>query len=119
MSVNYSLMILLPNYDMFARPVTFYPYKSQPGVGAYNARGIFETRALDIIGEDEAIFSDQQTILDIREIEFGTLPIQGDRVYVGPDGEIPGFGEFEIMDADTNGGGETTLVLRKWLAPRP
>ena len=120
MSVNYSLLILLPVYDMFARPVTFCPYKSQPGAGAYNARGIYDSDDINIVGEDEAIFSDQQTILDIRAIEFAVTPLQGDHVYIEADGpNMPAQGEFEILDTDDNGGGEITLTLRKWLPPKP
>jgi len=32
MGVDYSTMMYLPNYNFWARPVTFYPVKSQPGV---------------------------------------------------------------------------------------
>jgi hypothetical protein len=117
--VNFSTLVYGPAFDMFARPVTFYPYVSQPAGGSYLARGIFSTRSLDVVGLDGAIFSDQQTILDIREVEFSVLPLQLDRCYIGPADAGPAEGEFEITNASTNGGGETTLVLRKWLPPAP
>lgn len=120
MAVNFSTLVYLPNYDLFARPVTFTPLASQPGAPAYNSRGILGTRALDVQGEDGSIFSDQQTILDIREAEFTVLPEQLDRVTIPADIDAgPAFGEYEIMDADTNGGGETTLVIRKIMTARP
>lgn len=115
--VDFSTLVYGPAFDMFARPVTFYPYASQPGAPGYPARGIFSTRQLDIVGLDGAIFSDQQTILDIREVEFAILPQQQDRCYIGVANAGPAQGEFEITDANTNGGGETTLVLRKWSSP--
>jgi len=119
MGVNYATLIYAPAFDMFAGPVTFIPLSSQPGAPAYDGRGIFDTRMLNIVGEDGAIFGDQETILDILEIEFGVLPQQNDHVIIEADGDKPAQGEFEIINASTNGGGETTLVLRKWLAPLP
>ena len=117
--VNFSTLVYGPAYDMFARRVTFYPYHSQPGGPSFAGRGIFGTRALAIVGLDGAVLSDQQTILDIREVEFAVLPQQFDRLYIDAADEGPALGEFEITDASTNGGGETTLVLRKWLPPTP
>lgn len=120
MAVNFSTLVYLPNYDMWARPVTVTPLASQPGAPAYSARGILGTRALDVQGEDGSIFSDQQTILDIREAEFAVLPEQLDRVFVPADIDAgPALGVFEIMDASTNGGGETTLVIRKVITAKP
>jgi len=117
--VNFSTLVYSPAFDLFARPVTFYPYVSQPNAPAYNGRGIFDTRAIDVQTEDGAIYSDQQTILDIREIEFAVLPQQNDRLFIGAADAGPALGEFEITDADTNGGGEITLTLRKWLPAAP
>ena len=117
--VNFSTLVYLPAFDMFARPVTFYPYVSQSAGSAYLARGIYSTRALDIVGLDGAITTDQQTILDIREIEFSVLPEQLDRCIIDAADAGPALGEFEIVSATSNGGGETTLVLRKWLPSAP
>jgi len=119
MGVNYATLIYAPAFDMFAGPITIFPYISQPGAAPYGARGIFDTRALNIVGEDGAVFSDQETILDILEIEFGVLPLQNDHVVIEADGDKPAQGRFEIINASTNGGGETTLVLRKWVGPAP
>lgn len=115
--VNFSTLVYGPCFDLFARPVTFYPYASQPAGASYAGRGIYDTRALDVQGLDGSIYSDQQTILDIREVEFAVLPLQGDHVTIGPADAGPDLGEFEIIDVSTNGGGETTCVLRKWVGP--
>jgi hypothetical protein len=116
MGVNYSADIYLPNYNMFARPVTFYPKAG----GSYDARGIFGTVAVDIISMDTSDVSDQRTILDILEIEFATIPDQQDQVYIGPDPSgMPEAGTFEINDVATNGGGETTLTLRRIKTSKP
>ena len=76
-------------------------------------RGIFGTKETNVAAMDGSIYSDQQTILDIREAEFGTLPAQGDHVTISRDCNGVNQGEWEIVDSSTNGGGETTLTLRK------
>ena len=119
MPVDFSTQIHSHTYDVFGRPITVTPIKSQPSQPAYTARGIFGTVPIDVVAEDGAIVSDARTILDIREIEFSILPIQGDHVTIPASGNIPAVGTFEILDTDTNGGGETTLTLRKWMVARP
>jgi hypothetical protein len=117
--VDFSTMVYGPNFDMFARPVTFYPYVSQSSVASFVGRGIYDTDELEVLTLDNAILSDQQTILYIREVEFSVLPQQGDRIIIDEAAAGPALGEFEITDAKTNGGGETKCLLRKWLPPAP
>jgi len=120
MGVNYSTEVYLLNYNYFARPVTFYPVKSQPSIPSYSARGIFATVSLDIVSADASIISEQKTILDVLEQEFAILPIQQDRVYIGPDTSgMRAEGMFEVNDVSTNGGGETTLELRRLMVSNP
>jgi hypothetical protein len=107
--VNFSTLVYSPNFDVFAVPVLFFTIG-----GTFVGRGIFDTRALNVLAEDSSIYSDQQTILDIREAEFGVMPRQGDHVIIPADCNGVNQGEWEIIDQSTNGGGETTLVLRKW-----
>ena len=125
MGVDHSTMMYLPNYNFWARPVTFYPVKSQPGVPSYNARGIFGTVDIDIVAMDGSDVSEQRTILDILEREFAVLPVQQDRLYIpndsggfGADG-MPAEGWWEVNDISRNGGGETTLTLRRWEPSAP
>jgi hypothetical protein len=110
MGVNFALLVYDPNYEVFAVPVTFVT----ANLGTFSGRGIFDTRALNVMAEDNSIYSDQQTILDIREAEFAVLPQQQDHVIIPSDCNGVNQGEWEIIDTSTNGGGETTLVLRKW-----
>ena len=120
MAINFSTLVYLPNFDMFARPITVTPLASQPGLPAYGARGIYDTRPIDVQAEDGSIVSDQQTILDILEAEFGTLPEQLDRIFIPADPDAGlALGEFEITNTETNGGGEMTLVIRKIVNSRP
>jgi hypothetical protein len=119
MAIAFSAEIYLRTQDMFSVGCTITPVKSNPGQPAYSARGIYDTRPIDIVATDGSIFSDQQSIFDIRELEFGVLPVQGDLVTIPVDCNGVALGDFEIMDADTNGGGETTLVIRKIVTEKP
>jgi hypothetical protein len=120
MAVNFSTLVYLPNFDMFARPITVTPLASQPGLPAYTARGIYDTRPIDVQGEDGSIISDQQTILDILEDEFSVIPEQLDQIHIPADVDAGrDLGDFEVINTETNGGGETTLVIRKIMASRP
>ena len=119
MGVDYSTTIYLPNYDFFSRAVTITPIASQPNAAPYATRGIFNTDEIDVPAEDGSILTDQRTYIDIREFEFAVLPQQGDHVNIPADrGAMVALGDFEIINAWTNGGGETTLILRK-LDTRP
>jgi hypothetical protein len=119
MGLDFSTLVYLPAQDIFGRPIIITPIVSQPGAASYRARGIFDTRDMAIPAEDGSLISDQQTILDIRESEFAVLPRQRDQVFIPRDGNVPEEGSFEIVDTSTNGGGETTLVIRSNGPPRP
>jgi len=119
-AINFSTLVYLPNYDTFARAIIITPRASQPGVPAYTARGIYDTRPVDVAAMDGAITSDQQTIVDIRDAEFPVMPEQLDQVTIPADTDAgAALGTFEITDTESNGGGETTLVLRKVLTAKP
>jgi hypothetical protein len=122
MGVNYSTMIYAPLFLQFARPVTFFPVTSQPAVPSYAARGIFHDGRLDVPLEDGSLFVNQETSLDILEADFAAagrpLPQQFDRVDIpqdGPSGMVA-EGLFEVTTVTRNGGGEASLILRKYLA---
>lgn len=116
MAINFATLIYDPVFDIFSIPVTFYPIASQPGGPTYPARGIFDTRSVDVIGEDGSLISDQRTILDILEKEFSTMPQQNDCVDIPFDCNGKAIGMMEVTDASSNGGGETTLTLKRWVA---
>ena len=115
MALDFSVLVYLPQYDVFARPIEVRPV----GGASYPSRGIYSTRAVDVPAEDGSVISDQETILDIREAEFSVLPRQGDQIFIPRDGNVPQAGLFEIIDPSSNGGGETTLVIRAVGPPRP
>jgi hypothetical protein len=119
MGVNLDLLLQGSIFDVWAVPVTIVPFASQPLAGSYGVRGILNTYTFDVAGENGAIFSDQRTILDIRESEFGVLPIQDDHVIIPLDCNLVPKGEYEIIDSYTDGGGQTTLTIRKIMTERP
>lgn len=119
MPVNFSDRVYLPCFDTFARMVTFSPLVSQAGQPAYAGRGIFDTVSIDVVALDGSIISEQRTILDIRDVEFGILPAQGDQVAIPADGGLPDAGNWEVIDTSRNGGGETTLMLRRMMTAKP
>jgi hypothetical protein len=115
MGVNTSVLVYLPAFDMFSRPIIIAPTMSQPGGAAYVNRGIYHSDTTSYLTENQTIVSDQTTTLDIREDEFGVIPAQGDLVSIPQDGSggMRAVGDFIIVNVWNNGGGEITLQLRK------
>ncbi|KYK50061.1 hypothetical protein A1D31_22375 [Bradyrhizobium liaoningense] len=114
MAVNLDVLLQGPIFDFWAVPVTFKPLVSQPGAPDFQARGILNTYSLDVAGLDGQIYSDQRTILDIRESEFSVLPEQNDHVIIPLDCNKVPRGEYQIVDASSDGGGQTMLTIRKY-----
>lgn len=112
MAVNMSTMVYSPCQTVFGRPVSFTSKLGNSFTGT--GSGIYDSRSLNIVLEDGSIFSDQDTILDIRAVEFTVLPVQGDRINIPaePVAGLPALGDFEITDVSHNGGGEITLQLK-------
>jgi hypothetical protein len=119
MGLDLSALVKLPVLDVFGRPIDVYPNASQPGAGSYRARGYFGTSELDVGAEDGSVVTDQQTFLDVREIEFAVVPSQKDLIGIPADGAVPAEGMFEVVSATTDGGGLTTLIIRKLETARP
>jgi len=119
MAIDFATQVYSPAFNVFARPIVVTPLKSQPSQSSYTGRGVYSTQALDIAAEDASVFSDQVTILDVIEIEFSVIPIQGDLVSIPADGGLPALGDFELADGKTNGGGQTTYNLRKIMVSKP
>jgi hypothetical protein len=117
MAINYSEMVYVHAQNVFGRQVTFTP---KDGSGAFSGRGIMDIDPIDVQAEDGSIISETRVVLDIRDAEYVVMPRQGDRVDVPADvSGIPAQGPFEIIDADPNGGGETTLTLRHIVPAKP
>ena len=119
MPVNFSQQLYAMTQDTYSRVVTITPIASQPGGAQYTARGILDTEAMDVVTMDNAFVSETRVILDIRDAEFTVLPMQGDVIDIPADGDLPAEGQFEVVDGDPNGGGETTLTLRRVVQAKP
>jgi hypothetical protein len=116
MGLSFPTLVYEPCFEVFARSVTITPNNSQPGAPPYGARGIFDTNSMDIEGEaeEQTFFSTTRTELDILQMEFTVLPVQGDYISIPDDNLLPG-GEFVVSDIGDKGnaGGEVTLVLKR------
>jgi hypothetical protein len=112
--IDFSTLVYMPNFDIWGRTVIFTPLVSQPNAAPYENRAIYDTDEVDVPADDGSVLTSHKTTLDIREAEFGILPTQGDRVFIPADvGAMEEVGNFEIINVWQNGGGETTLLLRK------
>jgi hypothetical protein len=117
--LDFSTIIYSKTQDVFGRSVVVTPIASQPGQPAYNARGIYSTEPEDVLADEGTIFSDQRTILDVRDIEYTVIPLQGDHISIPATGSIPAAGDFEVINNKSNGGGETSLQLRRLVSTKP
>ena len=115
MPVDFPFWVYEPCFETFARSITYYPVVSQPGVGGYAARGIFDTNETDVVGMDGSIYTDARTELDIFMPEWSTYPRQGDLVYIPMEADVDG-GNFIVTDVQGKGnaGGELTLTLGRY-----
>jgi hypothetical protein len=116
MAVNFSTMVYGPAQEQFGRPVNFTSTLGNSFTGP--GRGIYDSRVLTVALEDGSVITDQETILDIRASEFAVLPMQGDTIDIPYEqtSQLEALGKFEIINRSDNGGGETTLTLRKMLS---
>jgi hypothetical protein len=89
--------VYLKNWAVWARPVTVTPTVSQPGQPAYGGRGYYDQKSLDILAENGGIISDGETYLDILEVEFPVLPMQGDQIDIPFHQGVRG-GTFMVLD---------------------
>jgi hypothetical protein len=113
LAINFSTMIYGPCQDQFGRTCIFTSATGDSYSGTN--RGIYDSTTLNVALEDGSILSDQNTILDIRAIEFPVLPAQDDTVSIpyDPISQLPDLGSYQIINLWHNGGGEITLQLRK------
>jgi hypothetical protein len=116
---NFSETVYLQAQNTFGRPVTITPLMSQPAGQPYAARGIFEMEAMDVAAMDGSIISETRIILDVRDAEFTVVPLQGDEIFIPESNGVPAEGLFVVTDGDPDGGGETTLTLRRIVQAKP
>lgn len=103
--------LYIPLFNVWARPITVTPLVSQPGAPSYDARGYYSTNPVDILTENGRVLSDAESILDILQVEFPVLPLQGDQIDIPPHQDLEG-GSFYVHDSDNNAMGLYWLTLR-------
>lgn len=110
--IDFDALVLKPAGDIFQIAVVYTPTVSQPGALPFATFGVYSSAPVDVILQDEAIYSDQQTKLDIRLKDFAAYPEEGDHVII-TDARHPAYGkQFWIGDLDEDGQGGGTLLLR-------
>jgi hypothetical protein len=116
--IDFDALVLKPATDVFAISVSITPLVTQPGAPAYPVRGVYSSSKLDVVMQDETIFSDQQTKLEIRKAEFpDPPPDRGDLVEITQSNH-PAFGQrYWIGDQDLDGQGGISLLLRTQQPP--
>jgi hypothetical protein len=108
--VNFDALVLSPCEDIFAIACRF-TLASDPA-NPVIGRGVYSSAPLNVVMENETIFSDQQTSLGIRLRDFVIAPDRGDVVEI-IDANHPAYGKtYWIGDSDLDGQGGVTLLLR-------
>src|SRR5262245_40188297 len=112
--IDFDAIVLNPCENIFAIRAKFTYTATKPEAAPVIVRGIYSSAPIDVIMQDETIFSDQQTSLGIRLRDFpnGIVPDRGDEVeMVEP--THPSFGmKYWIGDSDLDGQGGAMLMLR-------
>lgn len=119
MSMDVTSIVLLPNFNTWARPVTITPRKSSAAGPAYTARGIWHKNTMDVMTQDGVVFSDHKQTLSIRDAEFAITPLKGDVIDIPADATHAALGAFEVTDVDHDGEGGTELTLRQIMPAKP
>jgi hypothetical protein len=111
--IDFDQLVLKPATDVFAIAISVTPTVTQPEAPPYNARGVYSSTKIDVVMQNDTIFSDQETKLDIRLAEFpDPPPDRGDLVEI-TEPTHPAFGtQYWIGDQDLDGQGGCTLLLR-------
>ena len=110
--IDFDALVLKPAGDIFQIKVVFTPTVSQPAALPIATFGVFSSSAIDVIMQDDTIYSDQQTKLDIRLKDFAAYPMEGDTVTVTQPGHFAYGRQYWIGDISFDGQGGANLLLR-------
>jgi hypothetical protein len=122
MSLDLSALVLGPNMDVWAKPVTVTPIKSQPGQSAYSAQGIWTQSDIDVLLDGGERLASSTLTLGIKLDDFaaagaGVWPAVGDQISVlrsdipGLAAGVTGSANFviDVVRPDGQGGAKLTL----------
>lgn len=116
--IDFAALALGPGIATFARPITVRPVRSQPGQPAYQARGVWSSRNLDVATEDNRLLNSRTLTLGIRLSEFPKPPKTKDIVEVPAYLSLPAENMLWIDDIDLDGLGGATLFLKRGQPPK-
>jgi len=110
--IDFDALVLNPATNIFAITIRVTPLVTQPGVPAYDARGVYNKRDMDVEMQDGTIFSDHEVSIGIRLWDFAVPPDQGDMIEI-IDQRHPARGQrYWVGDSDEDGQGGAMLLLR-------
>ena len=110
--IDFDALVLKPASLIFQIRIAYDPTVSQPGAPPFLTNGVYSSAPIDVVMQNEAIYSDQQTSLGIRLADFAAYPEEGDHLTI-VDERHPAYGkQFWIGDLDEDGQGGGTLLLR-------
>jgi len=110
--IDFDALVLKTTVDIFNIVVKFTLATTRPEAAPVICRGVYSSTPLDVMMQDDTIFSDQQTSLGIRLRDFDIPPDRGDIVEI-IDTRHPAYGmKYWIGDSDLDGQGGATLLLR-------
>jgi hypothetical protein len=110
--IDFDAIVLNPCENIFSIVCKFTLAATKPEAAPVIVRGIYSSGPVDVVMQDETVFSDQQTSLGIRLRDFEIPPDRGDIVEI-IDQRHPAFGAvYWIGDSDLDGQGGAMLMLR-------
>ena len=112
--IDFDHIVLDVCENIFSIVCKFTYAHTRPEAPPIVCRGIYSSGPIDVMMQDETIFSDQATSLGIRVRDFppGLVPERGDLVEI-IDARHPAFGnKYWIGDSDLDGQGGAMLMLR-------
>ena len=114
--IDFDSLVLSPCQDIFARPVTVTPLKSQPGQPAYAARGVWKAPTANVGLEDGSIMVSQDMTIGVRRVEFAVMVVEGDKIEIDAFLSLSRVGICTIDRVNGDGIGDAQIVLKK-IAP--
>jgi hypothetical protein len=108
MPIDFDALVLSVGQNTFGIQIIVLPIKSQPLVASYPARGVLTQQQLSIPMEDGSVMASLIRKLSIRISEFPIVPVQGDKISIGPK-------MYFIDDSHSgdDGQGATVLILKE------
>jgi hypothetical protein len=110
--IDFDTLVLQTAGDIFKIAIRVTPLVTQPGAPAYDNFGVLSSTALDVVMQDDTIFSDQQTKLGVRHKDFDVTPDRGDLIEITQQNHWAFGFKFWVGDVDDDGQGGCDLLLR-------